>query len=349
MKKRFALILALLMMVSMLAACGSTETAAPAAAPAEAAPAEAAPAEETLTFGLAMHAIEDPWTKAEVNSIVNEAEARGYKLVMTDAQGTTEQQVSDIEDLVAQDVDFIIVAPSTEEGYESAYQKAFDKGISILQIGRTTTIAEDGKTLIGTVVSNHYQQGYDCGQWLVNNTADYETVRVVEIQGTPGGSDVALRAQGFRDGIAESDKIEIVASQPGNWSRNEAQNVMTNIIQSLGNDGFDVVYSHNDTMGLGINAALKAAGITVGVNAAPGNGIMQLTIDGQTEAVQAMIDGEINFMAACSPDYSTIFDIIEAWYDGTAPEAISYTPDYLFTQENVREEGFDHAYDYGLE
>lgn len=329
MKKALALIMVLSLVLALSVSCFADE--------------------KEITFGLAMHAIEDPWTKAEVNSIVNEAAERGYKLIMTDAQGTTEQQVSDIEDLVAQNVDFIIVAPSTEEGYESAYQKAFDKGISILQIGRTTTVEADGKTLIGTVVSNHYQQGYDCGQWLSKNSEGYDKVRVVEIQGTPGGSDVALRAQGFRDGIADDTRIEIVASQPGNWSRNEAQNVMTNIIQSLGNDGFDVVYTHNDTMGLGVNAALKAAGITTGINAKPGDGAMELTIDGQTEAVDAMIAGDINFMAACSPDYSTIFDLIEAWFDGTAPEAVSYTPDYLFTQENVREEGYDHAYDYGLD
>ena len=283
------------------------------------------------------------------NSILEEGEARGYEVILTDANGSTEQQVSDIEDLIAQDVDFLIISPGTEEGYEAVYAKAAEKGIPILQIDRQTTNVEDGKTLIGTVVSNHYQQGYDCGAWLSENVANLEAVKVVEIQGTPGGSDVALRAQGFRDAIADNAKIEIVASQTGEWSRNTAQNVMQNLIQGLGTDGFNVVYTHNDTMGLGAIAALKAAGLTIGWDAIDsGEGVLILTIDGQTEAVDSMMAGNINFMAACSPDYSNIFDLIEAWYDGVIPEAVSYTPDYHFTRENVEAEGYAHAYDYGI-
>lgn len=306
-------------------------------------------AEEKLVFGYSKHSVTDPWHQSEVNSILNEAEARGYEVILTDAQGSTEQQVSDIEDLIAQDVDFLIVSPGTEEGYEAVYAKAAEKKIPILQIDRQTTSEEDGVNLIGTVVSNHYQQGFDCGQWLVDSTKNFDALNVVEIQGAPGGSDVALRAQGFRDAIEPDSRINIVASQTGEWSRNTAQNVMQNLIQSLGVDGFNVVYTHNDTMALGAISALKAAGIKIGWDAIDsGEGVLVVTIDGQTEAVESMMDGNINFIAACSPDYSTIFDLIENWYDGVIPDAISYTPDYHFTRENVAEEGYAHAYDYGV-
>lgn len=303
---------------------------------------------EGLVFGYSKHSITDPWHQSEVNSVQDAAKELGCEIVLTDAQGSTEQQVSDIEDLIAQDVDFLIISPGTTEGYEAVYAKAADKGIPIIQIDRQTTVEEDGENLIATVVSNHYQQGFDCGQWLTDHTQDYEAVNVVEIQGTIGGSDVELRTQGFADAIEGEERISIVAMQTGEWSRNTAQQVMQNLIQSLG-DGFNVVYAQNDTMALGAIAALKAAGYTIGWEALEtGEGVLILTVDGQTEAVESMIDGNINFIAACSPDYSGIFDIISDWYNGITPEPLSYTPDYHFLQETVEEEGLEHAYDYGI-
>ena len=301
---------------------------------------------ENVNFGFSKFAVLDPWHLRQVKTVLDEAAARGYRVTMTDAQGSTEKQISDIEDLIAQNVDFLIIAPGTEEGFDVVYGKAAEKNIPIMQIDRETTTVY-GKDYITTVVSNHYQQGYDCGRWLGENTQDREKVRVIEVQGLPGGSDVALRANGFRDGIADYPQIEIVASQPGNWSRNEAQRVVQNLVQSLGRDGFDCIYSHNDEMGLGTIAALRAAGVTLGVEAfQAGAGSIELTIDGQEEAVRSMMDGNINFMAACSPDYSTIFDMIEAWYNGEDLPAVDYTPDYHFTQETVHTEGLAHAYDY---
>ncbi|NBK91576.1 hypothetical protein D5278_06200 [bacterium 1XD21-13] len=357
MKKLTAMILMIVMTISLMACSNKEEP--KTESPAETQEPESTPQQEPeesqgsnglegLVFGYSKHSITDPWHQAEVNSIQEAADQLGCKIVLTDAQGSTEQQVSDIEDLIAQDVDFLIVSPGTTEGYDAVYEKAKEKNIPIMQIDRQTTVKEDGQSLIATVVSNHYQQGFDCGQWLVDHTADYDKVNVVEIQGSIGGSDVELRTQGFADAIQDAENIEIVAMQTGEWSRNTAQQVMQNLIQSLG-DGFQVVYAQNDTMALGAIAALKASGYTIGWDAfEKKEGVLVLTIDGQTEAVESMLQGNINFIAACSPDYSGIFDIIASWYNGETPEPLSYTPDYHFLQENVEAEGLEHAYDYGV-
>lgn len=359
MKKLTAIILMIVMTISLMACSKNAEPEAEAPAEEETQEPQSTPEQETeevqgggglegLIFGYSKHSITDPWHQAEVNSIQEAADQLGCKIILTDAQGSTEQQVSDIEDLIAQDVDFLIVSPGTTEGYDAVYEKAKDKNIPIMQIDRQTTVEEDGQNLIATVVSNHYQQGFDCGQWLVDHTEDYEKVNVVEIQGAIGGSDVELRTQGFADAVEGAENIEIVAMQTGEWSRNTAQQVMQNLIQSLG-DGFQVVYAQNDTMALGAIAALKASGYTIGWEAfEKKEGVLVLTIDGQTEAVESMLQGNINFIAACSPDYSGIFDIIADWYSGGTPEPLSYTPDYHFLQENVETEGLEHAYDYGV-
>ena len=334
MRKLLVLLLSVLLVVSFVAFDYSATISAPGIP-------------EDFTVGFAVSAIQDSWKTTEVNSILDEAARRDYKVIMTDAQNNTEKQIADCEDLIAQKVDMLFVAPVTTVGFDGVYEKAREAGIPVIQIDRETEDTTWGVDYITTVVSNHYKSGYDNGIWVGENTKERDKVRVVEITGTPGGSDAQKREQGFADAIAQYDNIEIVALQTGNYSRSDAQSVMQNIIQSLAPDGFDVVYTHNDTMALGTISALKAAGITIGVPALEsGEGALVVTVDGQVEAVQAMIDGDINYIVACSADYTFLWDIVEKYYAGEQLEEITYTPDYYFTQDTVATEGMQHAYDY---
>ena len=61
---------------------------------------------------------------AETNSMKDEAEKRGFQLIVTDAQDNTAKQVSDVEDLIAQDIDLLILSPREFEGLETALQTA---------------------------------------------------------------------------------------------------------------------------------------------------------------------------------------------------------------------------------
>jgi ribose transport system substrate-binding protein len=60
-----------------------------------------------------------PWRIAETKSMRDEAAKRGYELIVTDAQGQTSKQVSDVEDLIARRVSAIFLAPREFEGSRS--------------------------------------------------------------------------------------------------------------------------------------------------------------------------------------------------------------------------------------
>ena len=106
---------------------------------------------------------------------------------------------------------------------------------------------------------------------------------------------------------------------------------MENIIQSTGGE-FDVVYCHNDEMALGVVLALKAAGIK------PGEDVKIVAIDGQAEAIEGIIAGEINCIATCSPRFGpAAFDALEKYQAGEElPEKIINT-ETLITAENAEE------------
>jgi len=115
--------------------------------------------------------------------------------------------------------------------------------------------------------------------------------KIVEIQGIMGTSVAQERSKGFNEGIKAFPGIKIVATQPAEFDRGKALNVMTNVLQS--NRDIDGVYAANDEMALGVSAALKAAGLTDKVKVV-GN-------DGIADAVKAIKDGTLYATNAESP------------------------------------------------
>src|SRR4051812_9172913 len=66
--------------------------------------------------GFAQMSNDNPWRIAETKSMRDEADKRGYEIVVTDAQGQMSKQVSDVEDLIARRVDAIFLPPQQFEG-----------------------------------------------------------------------------------------------------------------------------------------------------------------------------------------------------------------------------------------
>lgn len=291
----------------------------------------AAAAENELKVGFSELDIDGAWRICQTDSMQEEAEKRGYEYVMTNAEYDTEKQVADVEDLIAQGCNFLFVAPIDMDAIMPALDAAKESDIPVILLDREAA-GTWGEDFLTTIIADYVQQGEMCGQWIVDNNDMEQDLKIVEITGVEGGSDVRDRANGLRNVTDEYDNIEIAASQSGEWSRTTAQEVMENIIQSTGGE-FDVVYCHNDEMALGVVLALKAAGIT------PGEDVQIVAIDGQAEAIEGIIAGEINCIATCSPRFGpAAFDAMESYLNGEElPEKI-INEETLITAENAEEQ-----------
>ena len=115
--------------------------------------------------------------------------------------------------------------------------------------------------------------------------------KVVEIQGIMGTSVAQERSKGFESGIKAFPGISVVATQPAEFDRGKALDVMTNVLQS--HRDIVGVYAANDEMAMGVIAALKAAGLSGKVKVV-GN-------DGIADAVKAIKDGSLYATNAESP------------------------------------------------
>jgi ABC-type sugar transport system substrate-binding protein len=262
--------------------------------------------EGKLKVGFSQMEENNPWRIAETNSLRDEAKKRGDKfdLVVTNAQGQTSKQVSDVEDLIAQRVDAIFLAPREFEGLSTALQRAKEAHIPVFLIDREAagTAGQDFVTFLG---SNFVEQGRRAGEWLVKQTNG--KAGIVELTGTAGASVARDRSQGFKDAIQNSPDMKILTSQTGDFSRAEGQKVMENIIQAQGK-AITAVYAHNDEMALGAIQALKAAGMN------PGKDVLIVSVDGEKAGLEAITRGEMNITVESNPRFGPLaFDTLEKY------------------------------------
>lgn len=268
----------------------------------------------------------NPWRIAQTVSLKAEAVKRGIDLVVTDAQGQTAKQVSDVEDLIARRVNLILLAPREFQGLAPALAAARAARIPVILVDREAagTPGSDYITFLG---SNFVQQGQRAAEWLAaatNGAAD-----IVELSLTPGSSVARDRAAGFRLGIAQFPGMRIIASQTGNASRAEGEHVMQNLAQSLG-ARITAVYAHNDEMAIGAIQALKAAGRH------PGTDVVVVSVDGERAALEAIVAGELAATVESNPRFGPLaFETIANYRKGeTIPPKILLT-DRLFDRTNA--------------
>lgn len=289
---------------------------------------------DAFVVGFSQMESDNPWRIAQTKSLRDEAAERGVQLVVTDAQGQTAKQVSDVEDLIARRVDLILLAPREFEGLAPALQTAKRAGVPVILVDREAAgqVGEDYVTFLG---SNFIEQGRRAAAWLAKATGG--KANIVELSLTPGSSVARDRAAGFREELEKHPGMKIIASQTGDASRARGERVMQNIAQSLGKQ-ITAVYAHNDEMALGAIQALKAAGRQ------PGKDVIVVSVDGQRAALEAIIAGELGATVESNPRFGPLaFETIEKFRAGDSiPPKILLT-DRLFDQSNAAQ-FLDEAY-----
>lgn len=289
----------------------------------------------SITMGFAQVGAESGWRTANTKSIQDSAKEAGIELEFSDAQGKQEQQIANIRTYIQQQVDVIAFSPVVETGFEPVLQEAKAAGIPVILTDRAVEVSDDSlyETFLG---SDFVVEGEKAGQWLVEQGEEADsngdgTINVVELQGTTGAAPAIDRKEGFESAIADAGNIEITQSQDGNFTRDEGRQVMESFLQN-DPDGIDVLYAHNDDMGLGAIEAIEAAGLT------PGEDIKIITVDAVKDGMQALVDGKINYIVECNPLLGPqLMDLAKQVVAGEeVPERV-LTEETTFTQEQAAE------------
>ena len=280
---------------------------------------------EGKKVGFAQCDNKNSWRIAETDSMQATADSLGVELIATDAGGDLAKQASNIDDLVAQGVDYLVVAPQEEDGLQASLQAAMEKGIPVILVDRGIN-GEAGVQYTTEIMSDFIWEAEQLANLIIEDSGD--SGNIVILEGTQGATSTIDRQKGFVD-VIEKSNMKIIADQVANYVREEGQNVMANILQSQG-DEINYVFAHNDDMALGAIEAIKAAGKVPGVD------IKVTGIDGPKAAMQAIIDGEQFASCTCSPLFGPkTFEIIQALANGETVEPSYQNADTLYTAENV--------------
>ena len=228
-----------------------------------------------ITIGFSSKDNSDTFVAAIADAAQARADELGVKLVMYDAGGDVNKQISDVETMIAQKVDAVIVIPQSVEGSAPVVGKCNDAGIPI--IIDNGDIADTNFTAF--VGCTDQESGEILGQWFVDNVEKGSKVCIIE--GPMGQSGQVGRYAGF-EAVGMLEHFEVLSTQTADWKRDEAMALVEDWITQYGED-LKAIICENDDMGLGALSACKAAGrsdIVVG------------GVDGLDDAVAAVKAGE---------------------------------------------------------
>jgi ribose transport system substrate-binding protein len=281
--------------------------------------------------GFAQTESNNPWRLAQTKSMQDEAAKRGYELVYTDAAGSAAKQVSDVDSMIAQKVDAIFLAPREEKPLAEAVKRAKAAGIPVILLDRNVdqTLAKPGEDYVTFIGSDFIEEGKRAAEWLIKETGG--NAKIIELEGTTGSSPANDRKKGFHDAIAGTPGMQVLASQTGNFARDEGRKVMETLLQA--HPDVTAVYAHNDEMAIGAIAALEAAGRK------PGQDVTVVSIDGEKDALQSIVDGKMGATVECNPRFGPkAFDTLVAYANGDKIEAKIINPDNFYDASNAEKE-----------
>ena len=218
----------------------------------------------------------------------------GIELVVQAAEREldVEKQTQIIENVIQTGVRALCVTPSGSKEVVSVLAKATRAGIPLVVADTRVDpgAASAAGVKLGTFVgSDNYEGGRLAGQFLVQSSGGQAKVAILE--GIPGHETGDSRLRGFRDAVAGSPGITIVASQPANWERDQGFTVFQNMLQAHAE--IDALFAASDLMALGAVEAIAVANRT--------GKIRVIGFDALDDARKAIETGKMAASVAQSP------------------------------------------------
>lgn len=178
------------------------------------------------------------------------------KFIMTDANSDPAKQISDIQDLVNQDIDLLIVNPATADALNPILGRVMRQGIPVVTVARRV---EDAGNFVSFVTASDASLARTCAAWMAETLGGEG--KIVLLPGLAGSSPAEARLNAAREVFAQFPGIEVLDTQYTGWSPANGKQIMSAIIQRSGRE-IDGVWSDSGLQASGSVEAFLAAGFT---------------------------------------------------------------------------------------
>lgn len=286
---------------------------------------------ETTTIGFVAVGPEGAWRQAnETNMQETFTEEAGYELKYAPATNLDQQsQIESFDSFIDEGVDIILLSATEGSGWEATLQRAQEAEIPVVLIDRGIE-PDDSSLYVTRIAPDNLEVSTSVATWAMEEFPEGANYFVLE--GPAGVSVVNERNEGWNSVIEGESSFNRVGAQTANWSTEEAKSVFETVLRANDND-IQMVFAQNDEMGLGAVQAVEEAGLVAGED------VKIATIDGTRNAIQALADGELSFVAEYNPLFGeTAEEVVTSILDGESVESYIIVPSETFSSSEEAEE-----------
>lgn len=190
------------------------------------------------------------WAKKAVKEIKANDKDVTFYVVAASSGG---KQVGDVEDLMIQGIDALVILPHNPATLQKVIEEAYSEGIYTVVVDRE--LPKPAQHVF--VAGDNPGLGEVGGKWLAEEMDGQGKVVVLEGMSIPINKQ---RVDAFNAVMASHSGIEILDSQPADWSTQKALRLMENYLQKF--DHIDAVWCQDDDMLKGVMQAIKESGRT---------------------------------------------------------------------------------------
>lgn len=284
-------------------------------------------------IGVTMAKFDDNFLTVLRNGIQSYADANGQKVQIEDAQGDVAKQLDQINNFIASGVSAIIVNAVDTSATQAMSDAAAAANIPLVYVNRQPINVDTLPDNQAFVASNEVDSGTleTLEVCRLLKEAGKAEANVYVMQGELSNQAAVQRTADVHDVIGGPDcgvKVNIIDEQTANWSRDEAQTLMTNWLST--GTAFDAVIANNDEMAIGAIQAMKAANIDMATVIVGG-------VDATQDALAAIAAGDqdLTVFQDAAGQGSGAVDAAVKLAAGEAVEQKVYIPFQLVTPANM--------------
>jgi ribose transport system substrate-binding protein len=211
-------------------------------------------AEEVKKIGLAVPNLQADFFNQIKIGVENYAKEKGIEVVVMDAKNDTNTQVSQVQDLLTQDIDAFIYIPAGAAAAAVPTRLAREAGIPVINVDRFPE-EEPGDTFIG---GEGVESSYQVCKHIIEKAGGSGKMAI--IHGQKGTTPEVDRTNGCMRAIGEHAGVELVDQQWTNmWSADEGFSITQNLLQA--HPDLKMIFGQADGIAMGAAKAVEGAGL----------------------------------------------------------------------------------------
>ncbi len=212
-----------------------------------------------FTIGFDIYWLGNSWSVQFAEEFKYEAslhQALIKEIVITDSKGEVATQVNNIEDLVARNVDIIVVTPLSESALIPVFKKAKNKGIPVVSNAIFLKTPEARELVVSQVNAKDAEFGRVIADWLAKKLNGKG--KIIALSGMPGVETSELRWEGAMSVFKDYPDINVLTREFADWSYPKGKTVMASLLPAY--PEIDGVWSGGAAMTRGAVEAFEEAG-----------------------------------------------------------------------------------------